>query len=419
MTLLHSSPMVYTPAFDKGRGSFFSVKVRRMMLRDGVYGMSAKSTDINPNKGVTVLDVTDSVLNKGGVIVDSGTTDTYWNSGISTEFKRVFKEKAGWDFHNNAIAMTDEEFRALPTILMQLVSDDDTNSHIVDFFKTDGLAGAMDTKHPSDVIYAIPPSHYMEYNPQKKTYTCRFYPSERSGSVFGANAMMGHDVFFDIDKKQIGWAESDCDYTTTITEHGYSFEIDGTLKDVEDVNAKTAENTNNNNNNDNSDSEQEAPANCEDIRSGTKCQKIEGCTWGWGKCTPGPGEETPSDSSTDVPTVDGTEVSSIEDSDTSESESLSLSDQVMEHAFEIRVGSAVFVASLVLCFCYCLWCRGSRRNGKYARTALAPTIEMTHGSNTNNDNLGSFQDEPADDDFGSDSKSNASRTSSQFRDDPS
>jgi len=66
---LHSSPMVYTPDFDKGRSSFFSVKVRSMMLRDGKFGMSAKSTSKNPNEGVKHLQLDESVLNKGGIIV--------------------------------------------------------------------------------------------------------------------------------------------------------------------------------------------------------------------------------------------------------------------------------------------------------------------------------------------------------------
>ena len=52
---LHSSPMVYTPDFDKGRSSFFSVKIRSMMLRDGKFRMSAKSNSKNPNEGVKHL----------------------------------------------------------------------------------------------------------------------------------------------------------------------------------------------------------------------------------------------------------------------------------------------------------------------------------------------------------------------------
>merc|ERR1712078_663655 len=70
----------------------------------------------------------------------------------------------------------------------------------------------------------------MEYNAEKGTYTSRFYPTERSGSVLGANAMMGHDVFFDMETKRVGWAESSCDYTQTVKDNGFDFDITGNLE---------------------------------------------------------------------------------------------------------------------------------------------------------------------------------------------
>eukprot|EP00536_Pseudo-nitzschia_multiseries_P017186 jgi/Psemu1/49731/gm1.49731_g len=282
---LHLTPMVYTPRFDQGRRSFSNVYVRRMMLREGKYGESVQSTDVNPNKGVVVLDIDEGTLNRGGTIVDSGTTDTYFNSGINAEFSRVFLKITGRNHNNNPLNLSDEEFKQLPTILIQLASDDPTNS-MHDVYKTTGLAGSIDPLHPSDVILAIPPSHYMEYNPSQNVYCSRFYPTERSGNVLGANAMMGHDVFFDMENNRIGWAESACDYTRTVQENGYDFEITGDLKPVEEVGGNggavdtttTAAAAAENNNGD-----ENKP--CESISSGAKCQTIEGCTWGWGKCT--------------------------------------------------------------------------------------------------------------------------------------
>mmetsp|Transcript_19649 Transcript_19649/g.45697 ORF Transcript_19649/g.45697 Transcript_19649/m.45697 type:complete len:1160 (-) Transcript_19649:503-3982(-) len=245
---LHDTPMVYTPRFDTGRRSFFSVNVRRMMLREGKYGESAMSTDSNPNKGVVALDIDQGTVNRGGTIVDSGTTDTYFNSAIAAEFKAVFKKISGYDHNNRAIKLNAKQFAAMPTILIQLESDDATNAEH-DFYKTAGLAGALDPQHPSDVILAIPPSHYMEYNPAKDEYTSRFYPTEHSGNVLGANAMMGHNVFFDVEQTRIGWAESACDYTRTVENNGYDFEITGSLKEVEELSNNKKHNNNNNNNN--------------------------------------------------------------------------------------------------------------------------------------------------------------------------
>jgi hypothetical protein len=49
----------------------------------------------------------------------------------------------------------------------------------------------------------------------------RFYTDSPSGSVIGANAMMGHDVFFDLDNNRIGWAESTCDYHELVSNGGF------------------------------------------------------------------------------------------------------------------------------------------------------------------------------------------------------
>ena len=454
-TALHLTPMVYTPAASGGRASFFSVKVRRMMLRDGRFGESALSNNSNPNKGVTILQLEESVLNKGGVIVDSGTTDTYWNSAISTQFKKAFSELAnGREHTNTAMKLTNKELLAFPTILLQLYSDDDANSHITstDMFQTAGLTGALDPDHKSDVILAIPPSHYMEYDPDKKTYTSRFYPTERSGSVLGANAMMGHDVFFDLDNNRIGWAESVCDYTTTVTDKGYDFDITGDLKNE----VEEAGSGNNNNNN-----QLAPPAECESFSSGAKCQEMAGCTWYWGKCTksgdvpddtPSP-METPTAAGT-VPTPSTSEgnddlptTTATDDIDTVIEESLL--NQMKQHA----VGIGAFVVLMLVCCCtYCLWCRkdsGSSKSGKYRRASLEPgdgvSIEMTNGNGNGNkfddeddddgmmpidNHIESFQDEPEVSNFNGNGKNNSgghsagslsssgSSKSSKFRDEP-
>jgi hypothetical protein len=228
-----TSPMVYTPNASGGRTGFFTVKLRRVWMRDGSAGESAKSSKTNPNEGIKALEVSSTVLNTGGIIVDSGTTDTYWNRGISSAFSKLFAELAGRQHSNSAWSLTHEELMALPTILFQLESSAIANGDLgdnLDFYHTTGLAGSLDTEHPYDVLLAFPPSHYMEYDPDTDKYTSRFYPTENRGSVIGANAMMGHNILFDSDKDRIGWAESNCDYTQMVNENGYNFDITGTLQ---------------------------------------------------------------------------------------------------------------------------------------------------------------------------------------------
>ena len=81
---------------------------------------------------------------------------------------------------------------------------------------TPGLAGDSDSVYPLDVMVAIPPEHYYEWDPDENGYIARFYADEGSGSVIGANSMMGHEVYFDIENQVIGWSESTCDYSTLI-----------------------------------------------------------------------------------------------------------------------------------------------------------------------------------------------------------
>jgi hypothetical protein len=219
---LHKSEMVYT---SKTTGSsFFGVKLRKMYLRHGDGGQYAKSA--NPRAKIINLGLDESVYNRGGIIVDSGTTDTYFTKGISDAFRSAFQKLSGTAFNNVGKVMTDEEVASYPTILFQLYGDEALNMAINSNAKlVPGLAGDLDPEHPFDVILAMPPSHYMEMD-RSGAFTPRFYDDEDRGSVVGANAMMGHDVMFDADHRNIGWAESDCDYKRLVTDNGFTDVLD-------------------------------------------------------------------------------------------------------------------------------------------------------------------------------------------------
>jgi hypothetical protein len=74
----------------------------------------------------------------------------------------------------------------------------------------------MDPDHPIDVLLAVPPSHYMEYQVAKRMYVPGIYFEEADGSVLGANVLMSHDVLFDVENGRIGWVESSCDYSKLV-----------------------------------------------------------------------------------------------------------------------------------------------------------------------------------------------------------
>lgn len=230
---LHNTDMVYT---DNGaaRSGFFGVKIRKMYLRQTGGGESAMSS--NPSVQVVNLNIPEESLNAGGVIVDSGTTDTYFTRQISQAFRTTFKSLSGVEYNHNSVPLSPEQLAGYPTILFQLYGQTEMNKLIgSDPNQVVGLAGSLDPDHPYDVILAIPPSHYMEED-SPGMYTARFYDTEGSGSVLGANAMMGHDVMFDADSLVIGWAESDCDYKKLVTSNGYPdvLEAEGVVIPVDD-----------------------------------------------------------------------------------------------------------------------------------------------------------------------------------------
>lgn len=202
---LHTSPMVFSK--NVRSSGFYTVKLRKMYLREGG-GISA---EYDSKMKIHRLDLDEGTLNTGGVIVDSGTTDTYMSRRIGSAFKAMWQEIVKKPYSHDPVKLTDEQLAKLPTVLFQIQAVD--GSSVPDPEKVIGLAGALDPDSPGDILIAMPASHYMEYDPSEDRYVARLYLEEGSGSVLGANLMMGHDVTFDVDGKNIGWAESDCDYS--------------------------------------------------------------------------------------------------------------------------------------------------------------------------------------------------------------
>lgn len=203
-TRLHTTSMVY--ANQPNKNGWFTVHIKHMYLRTGG-GESVQSTA--DDAAVQKIELADTSMNNGEVIVDSGTTDTYLSRALEAPFKAAYKEimKEDW-IGDNSIHLTDEEVLAMPTIMIQLTGKEGSNLDPM----AQGLAGPIDTDNPNDVIVAMPPTHYMEYSAKTQKYTPRFYFTESHGGVLGANFMMGHEILFDVDKNLVGFAESNCDY---------------------------------------------------------------------------------------------------------------------------------------------------------------------------------------------------------------
>lgn len=121
----------------------------------------------------------------------------------------------GMPYTNDPISLTDDELINLPTIILQFKGHS-SNKEITETCKTIPLAKDLDLKNPVDLLFAVPPSSYMTYQQDKGVYIPSFYFDEPEESILGANVMVQHDVFFDVEHYRIGWAESSCDYAQSI-----------------------------------------------------------------------------------------------------------------------------------------------------------------------------------------------------------
>jgi len=228
------------------------IKTKGGTLAEPVTGRAARSVKfLRVNADESKLNGSPSPTH--GVILDSGTTDTYLSSALKGPFQEAWKEAVGdygQAYDNNARPRTAEEVKSLPTILIVLQGHELGNLHNSDapgmtkshpeMFVTDkrrslftleasgsktGGGTTSDEALPAisktDVVIAVSPEHYMEESSSEPgIYTARIYFSEQYGaqSIMGSNVMMGHNLLFDNSHGRIGIAESDCDHDKYIEE---------------------------------------------------------------------------------------------------------------------------------------------------------------------------------------------------------
>jgi len=137
-----------------------------------------------------------------GTIIDSGTTDTYLPLSLKNEFEKAWTDlsNGGNKRHSNKIqSFTFEQFQLLPNVTIV-------------------LSGGY--------RWVIEPHAYMdEITPKRDTgdfvdtrngwsgvarFVNRLYIDEQGGAVMGSNAMVGHDVLFDIKHRTVGIAKANC-----------------------------------------------------------------------------------------------------------------------------------------------------------------------------------------------------------------
>lgn len=205
-----TTPMVY--ARNVAKSGWYTCFVKNIYIREKG-GQSAKAD--GKHQVTQQVNVDLYQMNSGkGVIVDSGTTDTYLHKSVAEPFDVVWRKVTGVAYSNVPLRMSKKDLLLLPTVLVQLTAYDDSPDPTSGrtFDSVIGLAADLDPTSPQDVVLAIPATHYMEYSPSKGTYTPRIYFTESQGGVIGSNAMQGHNILFDWENKRVGFAESSCEY---------------------------------------------------------------------------------------------------------------------------------------------------------------------------------------------------------------
>ena len=133
-----------------------------------------------------------------GTVIDSGTTDTYLTKMIKPAFIKAWEDITSQRYHNDHQELTWDQFKILPDITIVL---------------------------SSGYKWVIEPHSYMEqklveHGPLfvdtlsawkgNASFVNRLYIDESEGAVLGSNAMIGHDILFDIDRSMLGIARSRC-----------------------------------------------------------------------------------------------------------------------------------------------------------------------------------------------------------------
>jgi hypothetical protein len=223
--------MVYTRSGAPSRDRYFGVEIRHMYLLSPTNATTSSTSRSRPPK-VLRLEVSEYDLNRYQVIVDSGSTNTYLTSKAREPFERAWKQLVG--SHLDLDAKFDS-MESLPTIVFQLKGvwglnrailreqqHSESPSLLVGATNNPLGSSAIDPDHPHDVIIALPPSQYCEWDVRRRGCRLSLDFDSHEDSALGASTLLNYHVLFDADNNRLGWARSSCNYTAIV---GSEFDI--------------------------------------------------------------------------------------------------------------------------------------------------------------------------------------------------
>mmetsp|Transcript_3066 Transcript_3066/g.6732 ORF Transcript_3066/g.6732 Transcript_3066/m.6732 type:complete len:706 (-) Transcript_3066:1367-3484(-) len=199
------APLVYVQNMED-QGTRYMVHVRNIYFRQGGGQSIVPDRD---GQAVVRLKFDAATFNakNGGTILDSGVPLLIFDESIQQAFLSEWKKMVGSDFTLGKMLLTENDVKALPTMIIQIKAHDAVDKSF-NPRTVPNMAGDRDPQHPFDALLAIPATHYMEYNPSTGTYRAKITLDSKLGSFLGINAMQGHAFFYDLAKDRIGFAES-------------------------------------------------------------------------------------------------------------------------------------------------------------------------------------------------------------------
>mmetsp|Transcript_61118 Transcript_61118/g.73518 ORF Transcript_61118/g.73518 Transcript_61118/m.73518 type:complete len:1066 (-) Transcript_61118:317-3514(-) len=244
---VNNSPMRYARetrrSFDYVDDESFVVSPRNVFLfiddnsnQISNYGNKVSATDSENFFAFGTKIFNDKQAN--GFDLDSAYPYTKFGKYMRDAMKVEFKKMTGHELDNKPINgyQRKDIDKMFPTILIQLRAFGSIkNVESGEFTHEPGYAGALDqeSKFPNDVILAIKPNAYMEYDKMAKTFTPRIYFNTNGNhGTLGQNAMINHNILFDMENERVGFAESSCLYEDLVGNKEEKLQI---LEDIKKI----------------------------------------------------------------------------------------------------------------------------------------------------------------------------------------
>jgi len=175
-----SKQMMFTNMKSNPNG-WYVIQITSVLVGDVALGTSNILRD-------TKKSLLNSFNTDRGTIIDSGTTDIYLPLAIAPTFIRVWESHTKLPFTNEPIELTYQQYKSIPNITLVL---------------------------NGGYHWILQPKYYLEPMAEtpwegRKTFVNRVYLTEPNGAVLGVGAMLGREIYFDVEGKRIGFADSDC-----------------------------------------------------------------------------------------------------------------------------------------------------------------------------------------------------------------